>query len=445
MFEFLTNKISGILDRLTGRGVLTEEDIEQTLRDIRIALLEADVALPAAKALMENVKKRAVGQETIRSIAPAQMVLKIIYEELLEFLGPASEGLNDKANSPFAYLIVGLQGSGKTTTAAKLAKQLSTHKKILLVSLDTYRPAAQTQLELLAEQIHVEALPIIENEKPLKITQRAFEYARSHNTDIILFDTAGRTHVDDDMMQELKDLHHHIQPLETLLVADALTGQDAVHIAESFKTAIPLTGLILTRMDGDARGGAALSMRYVTHCPIRFLGVGEHTDQLIPFSPTRIANQLLDQGDLLELVNQARSTIDETQVQHLEKRIRKGKFDLEDLQKQLEQMVKMGGMSKLLQFLPGAKKALHQIEGDKLSEGDNHIKRQIALIQSMTLKERRHPEILNGSRRKRIAAGAGATVTDLNRLIKQYDQIRKFMKQSTKQKPSALLSMLSRQ
>lgn len=447
MFESLSQKLSSVFERLKGRGFLNEEDITTALREIRVALLEADVAIPAVKALLAQVKERALGQEILKSVTPGQMIIKFVHEELIRFLGSEPVELNLKANSPFAYLIVGLQGSGKTTTTAKLANRLKNSHKILLASLDIYRPAAQQQLEVLAQMIQVDSLPIVEKEQPLEIVARAFEYARKNGVDLILFDTAGRTHIDNLMMQELNDVYQCVQPIETIFVADAMTGQDAVNIAQSFKETVPLTSLILTRMDGDARGGAVLSTRFITGCPIKFLGVGEQIDKLIPFDARRVADQILDRGDVIQLVEQAAATIDEAKAMKMQKRMAKGQFNMYDMQHQLEQMLKMGGFSSMLKMLPGAKKItamLDQAGKNKLESSNQTIIRNIAFIQSMTDKERRNPDILNGSRRKRIAAGAGQTVQELNRFLKQFQQLRDLTKKMSRNGGAGLKALLSK-
>ena len=432
MFQTLSQRLSTVFEKLRGRGVLNEDDVNAALREIRIALLEADVALPVVKQFIEQVREKAVGQEVVRSVAPGQMVIKIVHDYLVEMLGTTAEPLNLAAASPFAYLLVGLQGSGKTTTTAKLARHLTEklNKKVLLVSLDVYRPAAQHQLEVLGQQLQIPSLTIIEVQKPLQIAERALQEAKRQGVDVILFDTAGRLHIDEELMQEVVSLKKLIQPLETILVADAMTGQDAVTIASQFQNQVGLTGLILTRVDGDSRGGAALSMRAVTGCPIKFLGVGEKTNELEAFQPDRVASRILDMGDIVSLVERASEVVNQEDAEKLAKKMQKGHFDLDDMAKHLEQMMKMGGLSGLLSFLPGVSKIK-----DKMQEAgvdDRLIHRQIAIVKSMTVKERRDYRLLNASRKRRVATGCGQTVADVNRLLKQFQQMQTMMKQMGK-------------
>ncbi|RZI46159.1 signal recognition particle protein [Candidatus Finniella inopinata] len=432
MFQTLSQRLSAVFEKLRGRGFLSEDDVNAALREIRIALLEADVALPVVKQFIEQVRERAVGQEVVRSIAPGQMVVKIVHDFLVEMLGTTAEPLNLAAASPFAYLLVGLQGSGKTTTTGKLARHLTEklNKKVLLVSLDVYRPAAQHQLEVLGKQLQIPSLAIIEGQKPLQIAERALQEAKRQGVDVILFDTAGRLHIDETLMNEVVSLKKMIQPLETLLVADAMTGQDAVTIATQFQNQVGLTGLILTRVDGDSRGGAALSMRAVTGCPIKFLGVGEKTNELEVFQPDRIAGRILDMGDIVSLVERATEFVNEEDAEKLAKKMQKGHFDLDDMAKHLEQMMKMGGLSGLMSFLPGVGKIK-----DKMQEAgvdDRLIHRQIAIVRSMTVKERRDYRLLNASRKRRVALGCGQNVSDINRLLKQFQQMQTMMKQMGK-------------
>ena len=432
MYKSLSDRLSGIFDRLKGRGTLSEDDVNTALREIRIALLEADVALPVVKEFIEQAKEKAIGQELIKSINPAQMVIKIVNDQLIHALGGEPEEINLNAPSPMVMLMVGLQGSGKTTTSAKLAKLLNTRfrKNVLLASLDVYRPAAQLQLETLAKQVDIPSLPIIEGEKPLAITKRAMEIAKVQNIDVIVLDTAGRLHIDDELMNELKSIKALSKPIETFLVADSLTGQDAVNIAKSFHDAIGVTSIVLTRTDGDGRGGAALSMRHVTGCPIKFLGMGERVDQLEIFDPHRVASRILDMGDIVALVERA-AALSETQDQEkLAKKLEKGHFDLNDMAKQLEGMQKMGGLSSMLGFLPGIGKIKDKLDGAGLD--DNLVRRQLGIIRSMTKKERRTPGIINGSRRKRIALGSGVQVMEVNRLLKQFEQMQTMFKRMGK-------------
>ncbi|MCX7338652.1 MAG: signal recognition particle protein [Alphaproteobacteria bacterium] len=432
MFQSLSGRLTGILDKLKGRGILTPEDVTAVLREVRIALLEADVALPVVKQFIDQVRDRAIGQEVIRSIAPGKMVVKIVHDHLVEMLGTKEEGLNLAAPAPLSILMVGLQGSGKTTTTAKLGKFLKEkfHKKVLMVSLDIYRPAAQEQLSILGQQLTISTLPIIAQQKPLDIAKRALEEAKKQGIDVILFDTAGRLHIDQDLMEEVTALKQFINPIETLLVADAMTGQDAVTIATGFHDAVGLTGLVLTRVDGDSRGGAALSMRAVTGCPIKFMGTGEKTDQLEPFQPERIASRILDMGDIVSLVERATEVISQEDAEKLAKKMQKGHFDLDDMAKHLEQMLKMGGLTSLLGLLPGASKMK-----DKLKESgvdDKMIRQQVGIVRSMTRLEKKDFRILNASRKRRVAAGCGQTVADVNRLLKQFQQMQTMMKQMGK-------------
>lgn len=432
MFQSLSTKLTGIFDKLRGRGALTEADVTAVLREIRIALLEADVALPVVKQFIEGVREKAIGQEVIRSISPGQMVVKIVNDHLIEVLGGTAEALNLSMVPPAVVLMVGLQGSGKTTSTGKLAKYIveKNNKKVMMASLDVYRPAAREQLATLGEQLSISTLPIVDQEKPLEITQRALKTAREQGIDVLLLDTAGRLHIDDELMTEVQDVKALSNPIETFLVADAMTGQDAVTIAREFNEKVGVTGIILTRLDGDARGGAALSMRSVTGCPIKFMGIGEKLHQLEVFHPERIAGRILGMGDIVSLVEKAATVVDEEEAGKIVEKIQQGKFNLNDMKKQLESMIKMGGFGGVMNMLPGAAKIQKKL--DALGVDDRDIKRQIAMIQSMTKGERRDPNILNGSRRRRIATGAGVNVADLNRLIKQYETMKVAMKRMGK-------------
>ena len=432
MFSNLGNRLGDIFDRLRKRGALNEADVEAALREVRVALLEADVALPVVKDFIAQVKENAVGQEVLKSITPGQMVVKIVYDQLVATLGAQGVELNLSATPPVAMMIVGLQGSGKTTSAAKIARLLSIkkRKKVLMASVDVYRPAAREQLRILGRQAGVETLAIVENEKPLDIARRASEKARLEGYDILLIDTAGRLHVDEDLMKELVELRTVLNPVETLLVADAMTGQDAVNIAKTFHERGALTGIVLTRIDGDARGGAALSVRHITGCPIKFVGVGERIEQIEEFHPDRIASRILDMGDVLSLVEKAAETISQEEAEKLAKKMRKGQFDMNDLADQLRQISRMGGLGGLMSMLPGINKFKNQIQQAGIDE--KMIARQLAMIHSMTQVERRNPRILNGSRRKRIAKGSGTTVTDVNRLLKQFQDMQDMMKRMNK-------------
>lgn len=427
MFGQLSDRLSQTFNRLAGRGLLTEADVDSALRDVRIALLEADVALPVIKRFMALVRERAVGDAVLKSIKPDQQVIKVVNDALVEVLGPGEE-LNLNAQPPVVILMAGLQGSGKTTSAGKLAKRLQERhgKKVLLASLDVYRPAAQEQLQTLAQRIGGHSLEIIPSEKPLAITKRALDRARKEAFDVLILDTAGRIQIDEAMMAELKEVQKLAQPTETLLVADALTGQAAVDIAAAFKEAVNITGLILTRIDGDGRGGAALSMREVTGCPIKYLGAGEQLDAISPFSPERIANRILGMGDVVELVERAQMAANPEDMLEMQERMMSNRFNLNDLKKQMRMMQKMGSLKGMLGMLPGFGKMKDKLDESKLN--DKVIVHQIAIIDSMTPQERRNPDILNAKRRKRIAAGCGLGVHDVNKLLKSYDQMRKMMK-----------------
>jgi signal recognition particle subunit SRP54 len=433
MFESLSNRLGDVFDRLRRRGALGEEDVAAALREIRIALLEADVALPVVKDFVNAVRERAVGQEVLRSVTPAQMVVKIVHDHLIETLGGAGDaGLNLNAVPPVVVMMVGLQGSGKTTSAAKIALRLRNRdkKKVLLASLDVQRPAAQEQLAVLARQVEVAALPIVAGERPLAIARRALQTGKLEGFDVVILDTAGRLHVDEELMLELAAVRDATLPSETLLVADAMTGQDAVNVAKSFNERVGVTGIMLTRVDGDARGGAALSMRAVTGKPIKFVGTGEKIDALEPFHAERIAGRILDMGDVVGLVEKAAETIDQQEAEKLAAKMQKGSFDLDDLAGQLRQLRKMGGMSGMMGMLPGVGKIKKQLGEAKVDDG--MIRRQEAIISSMTRKERRNPKLLNASRRLRIAAGSGTTVPEINRLLKQYQDMAHMMKKVSK-------------
>ena len=431
MFESLTTRLSGVFDRLKRRGALTEADVAEAMREIRIALLEADVALPVVKDLVTRVRERAVGQEVIKSITPGQMVVKIVHDELVAILGSEASDLALGA-PPSVVLMAGLQGSGKTTTSAKLGLRLRKRdrKKVLLASLDTQRPAAQTQLEILARQCELASLPIVPGEQALAITRRAMDTARREGFDVVILDTAGRLSIDDALMGELAQVRDLARPHETLLVADALTGQDAVNTARIFHERIGITGIVLTRMDGDARGGAALSMRHVTGQPIKLVGMGEKLDALEPFHPDRVAARILDMGDVVSLVEQAAELVDKEDAEKLARKLAKGSFDLGDLRSQLQQMRKMGGMKGILGKLPGVQKMQKQLEQANVDE--KVIGRQCAIIDSMTPKERKNADLINASRKRRIAAGSGTSVQDVNRLLKQHRQMQDMMKRMKK-------------
>jgi len=432
MFDSLTNRLGGIFDGLMKRGVLSEEHVSEALRMVRVALLEADVALPVAKAFVEKVKAEAVGEKVLRAVKPGQQVIKIVHDQLVETLGHADSELNLNTTPPAVILMVGLQGSGKTTSAGKLAKfmQDKLRKKVMLASLDVYRPAAQEQLAVLAEKTGAGSLPIVAGEKPLAITERALKEARLGGYDVLILDSAGRLSIDDALMDELAAVRDMAKPVETLLVADSLTGQDAVHTAQNFNERIGITGIILTRVDGDARGGAALSMRSVTGKPIKFLGMGEGMDALQAFDAKRIAGRILDMGDVVSLVEKAAETIEIDEAMRVAEKMKKGKFDLGDFLSQLRQMKKMGGLSGLMGFMPGMGKLKGLMQNANVDDGI--LKRQEAIILSMTPAEREKPELLNASRRRRIAAGSGTTVQDVNRLLKQFQDMQTMMKRMQK-------------
>ena len=432
MFENLTNKLEGIFKKLKQAPSLNEAQVETGLKEIRQALLAADVALPVVKKFIEDIKPKAIGQEIIRSTSPGQMLVKIVYDQLVEVLGGKTEEINLKAVPPASILLVGLQGSGKTTTAVKLAKNLekSLNKKILLVSLDIYRPAAQEQLKVLCEKNSLNVLPIIKDQVPLDIAQRALNAANLAGTDVIIFDTAGRTQIDLSMMSEIKNIKDAVKPVETMLVADSLTGQIAVNLASEFDKAVSLTSIILTRVDGDGRGGAALSMKQTTGKPIKFLGVGEKIADLESFHPDRLANRILGMGDIVSLVEKASQDLDEEKIKLTEEKIKKGNFTFDDYLLQLRQMKKMGGMEGVLSLLPGVGKVKEQMQNANIDE--KLLSSNEAIILSMTKKERSNPDIISGSRRKRISLGSGTDVQTINRLLKQFKMMSKMMKKMSK-------------
>jgi signal recognition particle subunit SRP54 len=429
MFESLSQRLGGVLDRLTRQGALTEADVAAALREVRTALLEADVSLPVARDFIARVQKAAVGQQVTKSVTPGQQVVKIVHDELVRVLAgdTAPEALKID-NPPAAILMVGLQGSGKTTTTAKLARRLKEKngKRVLVASLDTSRPAAMEQLQILAAQVGVDCLPIVGGESAVQIARRARTQASLGGYDVVMLDTAGRLHIDEALMDEVRAVRDIAGPRETLLVVDGLTGQDAVRVATEFDGKVGITGVVLTRMDGDGRGGAALSMRAVTGKPIRFVGMGEKTDALDSFDAERVAGRILGMGDIVALVEKARETFEAEQAERMARRFAKGLFNMNDLKLQLEQMLKMGGMQGLMGMMPGMAKMQAQAAAAGLD--DRMIRRQIALIQSMTKKERANPDLLQASRKRRIAAGAGLEVADLNRLLKQHRQMADLMK-----------------
>lgn len=434
MFDNLSERLTQTFKKIRGQGRLTEDNIQHTLREVRMALLEADVALPVVKAFIDRVKERALGREVQSSLTPGQAFVKIVYQELIEVMGGASQGLDLATQPPAVILMAGLQGSGKTTTVAKLARWLKERqqKKVAVVSADVYRPAAIDQLKILAEEVGVEFFPSSPEEDPVAIAKQAIDYAKKRLLDVLIIDTAGRLHIDNEMMAEIQAIHAAIHPIETLFVVDSMTGQDAVNTAKAFHDALPLTGVVLTKADGDARGGAALSIRYVTGKPIKFIGVGEKTDALELFHPDRIASRILGMGDVLSLIEEVERKIDRKKAEKLANKLQKGKgFDLEDLRDQLLQLNRMGGISKLLDKLPGMGELPKTV---KQGIDDREIDRQIAIINSMTPHERRFPAVINNSRKRRIAGGSGVQVQDVNRLLKQYAQMERMMKKMKKMK-----------
>ena len=431
MFEALSDKLAGVFNKITSRGVLSEDDINTAMREIRIALLEADVSLPVVKDFIAQVKEQALGEKVVRSIQPGQMVVKIVHDELLKLLDAGNAGLNLNAPAPVNILMVGLQGSGKTTTAAKLAKRLADKqkKKVLLVSLDIYRPAAQEQLAQLASQIGGASLPVVKGEKPAATTKRAQEFARKGGFDVIILDSAGRLHIDRELMDEVKEVKQIATPTEVLLVADAMIGQDACTVAKEFNEQVGVTGLVLTRIDGSSRAGAALSMKMTAGVPIKFLGTGEKLDEIEEFHADRLAGRILGQGDVVSLVERAMDNVNKEDAEKLARKMMKGSFNLEDMLAQLRQIQKIGSLGGIMGMLPGLSKFSSQIEA---AGGDKLIKKQEAIILSMTAKERRSPDIIKASRKKRIAAGAGVEVHEVNKLLKSYEQMSAMMKQMGK-------------
>jgi signal recognition particle subunit SRP54 len=428
MFDSLSERLNAVLDRLTRRGALSEADVEAALREVRRALLEADVALDVARAFTEEVKKRAVGIEVIKSVTPGQMVVKIVHDQLIETLGADAQPIDLNAPAPVVIMMVGLQGSGKTTTTAKIAKRLAEtqKRKTLMASLDTRRPAAMEQLAVLGRQVEVDTLPVVAGQSPVQIAARAQQAARLGGYDVVLLDTAGRITLDEAMMTEAAEVRRAANPHEILLVADALTGQDAVNLARSFDERVGLTGIVLTRVDGDGRGGAALSMRAVTGKPIKLIGTGEKLDAIEDFHPARIADRILGMGDIVSLVEKAAATIDAEKAARVAEKMRKGAFDLSDLREQLTQMQHMGGVSGLMSMLPGIAKMKNQLAERNLDE--TVLKRQMAIIDSMTPRERRNPDLLKASRKRRIAAGSGTKPEDINRLLKMHRTMADVMK-----------------
>jgi signal recognition particle subunit SRP54 len=433
MFDSLQERLSGVFDKLTRRGALSEADVNAALREVRVALLEADVALPVVKDFVDGVREKAVGQEVLRSVTPGQMVVKIVHDHLVETLGTESVGLDLHAPAPVGIMLVGLQGSGKTTSCAKIARRLQERekKKVLMASLDVRRPAAQEQLKVLGVQAGVATLSIVPGEPPVAIARRAMQTGALEGYDVVMLDTAGRLAIDEELMAEVAAVRDAAKPHESLLVADAMTGQDAVNVASAFKDRVGLSGIVLTRVDGDARGGAALSMRAVTGCPIKLIGVGEKLDALEGFHPDRVASRILGMGDVVSLVEKAAESFEQEEAEKLARKLQKGTFDLDDFAKQLQQMQKMGGLSSLMGMLPGMSGAqMQQLKKAKLD--DSVVKRQLAMLSSMTPTERKKPDLIKASRKQRIASGSGTSVQDVNKLLKQHKDATRIMKRVQK-------------
>ncbi|NKB52300.1 MAG: signal recognition particle protein [Rhizobiaceae bacterium] len=443
MFESLSDRLSGIFDGLTRRGALSEKDVSTALREIRRALIEADVALEVVREFTEAVREKAVGASVVKSVTPGQMVVKIVHDELVAMLGEEDAQIDLNAPAPVAIMMVGLQGSGKTTTTGKIALRMRERdrKKVLMASLDTRRPAAQEQLRQLGEQTEVDTLPIVEGQDPVQIANRAMQAAKLGGFDVVILDTAGRTSIDEPLMVEMADIKAAANPHEILLVADSLTGQDAVNLAQNFDSRVGVTGIVLTRIDGDGRGGAALSMRAVTGKPIKLLGVGEKMDALEDFYPKRIADRILGMGDIVSLVEKASQTIDAEQAEAMAKKMQKGLFDMDDLSQQLGQMSKMGGMGSIMKMMPGIGKMAKQIEAAGID--DNIFKKQQAIISSMTRRERKTPKLLNASRKKRIASGSGTSVQEINQLLKMHRQMADMMKSMAGKKGKGMMSKMA--
>lgn len=444
MFENLQDRLNHIFNKITGRGALSEQDVEDALREIRRAFLEADVALDVVRDFSERIKEKAIGAKILKSIKPGQMVIKIVHDELQKILGEETYPISLQATPPVPIMLVGLQGAGKTTTSAKIAKKFKEkqNKKVLMVSLDTARPAAQEQLQQLGLQINVDTLPIIKGQDAIEITKRAMETAKLNGYDVLLLDTAGRTHIDENLMDEAEKIKNLANPHEILLVADSLTGQDAVHIAKAFNDQLEITGIILTRMDGDGRGGAALSMKHVTGKPIKAISLGEKLEDLEDFHPKRIADRILGMGDILSLVEKASQAIDQKKSEMLAKKMQEGKFDLNDMKEQIQQMKKIGGLGGIMGMMPG----LNQVK-NKISQAgfnDNLLNKQLAIISSMTLEERQKPEILKHSRKQRIAKGSGTNASEINKLLKMHRQMADMMKGMKKGKGSFMSNLMGK-
>jgi signal recognition particle subunit SRP54 len=441
MFESLSDRLGGIFSKMRGRGTLSEDDVNAAMREIKVALLEADVALPVVKQFIENVKEEAIGQEVIKSITPDQLVVKIVNDCIIEMLGSDTQEL-EFATPPCAYLMVGLQGTGKTTSTAKIARWIKDkkNKKVLMASLDVARPAAQEQLRQLGEQTEIATLPIVEGQSPVEIANRAMDTARKEGYDLVILDTAGRLAINEELMSEVADIKAATNPVETILVADSMTGQDAVNTANAFEEKIGISGIMLTRVDGDARGGAALSMRAITGKPIKLIGVGEKWDEIEGFHPDRIASRILGMGDVVSLVEKAVEQVDQEDAEDLVKKFKKGQFDFNDMLKQIQQVNKMGGASSIMKMMPGLNKMAAKLE--EAGMDDSIVKKQEAIILSMTPKERENPKIMNASRKKRIAAGSGSTIQMVNQLIKQQQQMQTVMKRLKKMGPAKMMGMM---
>lgn len=440
MFQTLTQSLNKVFDKITSRGALTESQIDEAMRDIRVALLEADVALPVVKDFIKVVKENAKGQEVVKSISPGQMVVKIVNDAMIDFLSPAAEEakLNLSSNPPVNILIVGLQGSGKTTASSKLALKLKKqNKRVLLVSLDTYRPAAQDQLAILAKNIEVDSLPVVKGQMPLEITNRAVKEAKLGGYDVVIYDTAGRLHIDDEMVDEVVAVKKIVDPTETILVIDSMIGQDSVNVASTFNEKLNISGVILSRIDGDSRGGAALSVRHVTGSPIKFLSTGEKPGDFEEFDASRITSRILGMGDVVSLVEKATEVIDQKEAEKTAKRLKKGKFDLNDYMSQIRMIKKMGGLGGMMNMLPGVGKLAGKLKDASISE--DILTSQEAIYNSMTSKERKNPNLLNASRRRRISEGSGTTVQQVNNMLKQYTQISKMMKKASGMDPKSLM------
>lgn len=442
MFDNFSNKITKIFDGISSKKKISQDDLNATMRQIRIALLEADVSLAIAKDFINKVKEQALGQEVVKSVSPGQMIIKIVNDELIKLLGEENEGINFETKPPIVILMAGLQGAGKTTTSGKLATLLKNKKdkRVLLSSLDTYRPAAADQLKILADKINVDIDEFDASKKPLELAKKAYKRAQEFSYDVLILDTAGRTHIDEKMMDEIVEISDEITPTETLLVVDAMIGQDAVNVANNFNEKLNLTGIILTRLDGDARGGAALTMKAATNCPIKFVGVGEKLDELEEFKPDRIASRIVGMGDVVSLVEKAQEVMDEKEIQKAQKKLEKGSFDLDDLLSQIRNMKKMGGLASIIKFMPGAGKIREHM--GQMGNVENEVKIQEAMILSMTKKERQKPDILNSSRKRRIAAGSGTTIQEVNRLLKKFKTMQKMMKKFGKMDNDKLQEMM---